>query len=209
MALLLAGLLAAIASLAFPSLSRGGAQRDADSAPAVRAARRPSDAYRAQHARFRNATQGIERLAEGLPAAPPEDRRVRMAAVTETLTQAILPEMEWETRTIYPAVDRRAGANGCRMTATLRYEHLVALRWADELERAAAEPDPDAAAFARLAERLLGLLLAHQEVEEEVLLPLLDITMTTAEFDREVMRKEGGPPIARWGRAREVPNGTR
>ena len=41
-------------------------------------------------------------------------------------------------------------------------------------------------AFARRAMHLVGLLRGHFEVEEQVLLPVLDRTMTTEQFQREV-----------------------
>lgn len=48
---------------------------------------------------------------------------------------------------------------------------------------------------------LLGLLQAHFEEEEQVLLPVLDSTMQPAEFENRIMRKaephaEGEGPLA-------------
>ena len=69
----------------------------------------------------------------------------------------------------------------------MRYEHKVVNRWIEELERFAEAEKPDVVAFARRTDNLLGLIWAHFEEEEEVLLPILDRTMTTVEFQREIL----------------------
>ena len=48
---------------------------------------------------------------------------------------------------------------------------------------------PDLEAFARRTDNLLGLLAAHFEEEEEVLLPLVEKGMSPEQFKREIMDK--------------------
>ena len=61
-----------------------------------------------------------------------------------------------------------------------------------------AQPSPDVKSFTRRAYGLLGLLEAHFEEEEQVLLPILDRTMSKEEFDKmynqfhDRMMKNGG-----------------
>jgi len=98
----------------------------------------------------------------------------------------IKPHAEWEERVLYPIVDRLAGGGPNAFTATMRYEHRVVGRWIAELRAESDKPAIDAAKFARRTDNLLGLLWAHFEEEEEVLLPLIDKGMTKAEFEREV-----------------------
>jgi hypothetical protein len=74
-----------------------------------------------------------------------------------------------EERVLYPLLDRRLG-RGRAFTATLRYEHRVIDRWITELAREAARHTPDVLAFARRADKVLGLL----EAEEEMLPPALE-----------------------------------
>jgi hemerythrin-like domain-containing protein len=93
-----------------------------------------------------------------------------------------------EERVLYPVVREHAG-HGNRLTEVPIHEHRIVERWIAGLERAAAEPSPDAAAFARDAGHLVGLLRAHFEVEEEVLLPVLDAAMTAEEFEGAVGSK--------------------
>ena len=57
-------------------------------------------------------------------------------------------------------------------------------RWIGELGAMAKSPSADAQAFTRRADNLLGLVRAHFESEEDVLLPVLDRTMTPEQFRR-------------------------
>lgn len=49
-----------------------------------------------------------------------------------------------------------------------------------------AKPRPDYRAFARRTDNLPGLIAAHFEEEEEVLLPLIDRSLTTEQFEKEI-----------------------
>lgn len=71
-----------------------------------------------------------------------------------------------EDSLLYEPAARRGKAGE---VAALRLEHAVLGRWAVELTELAERPMPDHNAFARRAERLLGLLEAHLEVEERLL----------------------------------------
>jgi hemerythrin-like domain-containing protein len=67
------------------------------------------------------------------------------------------------------------------------------MRWTDELAALASAPGPDVTAFARRADNLLGLIWAHFEEEEELLLPILDRTMSHEEFEHEIGRHHAQP----------------
>ena len=100
--------------------------------------------------------------------------------------QHIKPHAEWEERFLYPVVDKLAGGGAHAFTSTMRYEHRVVGRWIAELRAEADKPKVDAARFARRTDNLLGLLWAHFEQEEEVLLPLIDKGMSKQQFEREL-----------------------
>ena len=51
--------------------------------------------------------------------------------------------------------------------------------------------EPDPFAFAQRANQLIGLLEAHMEVEEQVLLGVIDQTMSAEEFDRGLLLLRG------------------
>ena len=72
----------------------------------------------------------------------------------------------------------------------MRYEHENIYRWIADLRDLA---DGDAVAFARRADNLFGVILAHFELEEHVLFPILDRSMTPAAFRAHV----GDPQHAR------------
>lgn len=103
----------------------------------------------------------------------------------------IAPHARWEERVLYPAVDRRVHEGAPPFTASMRHEHEIVARWINALEREAAKERPDPRAFTRQADALLGLLRAHFEEEEEVLLPILDRAMTSDEYEREIGHTHG------------------
>jgi hypothetical protein len=55
----------------------------------------------------------------------------------------------------------------------------------------AAKPGFNAVQFARKTDRLLGLISAHFEEEEEVLLPVLDKSTTRKALEKELGLTEG------------------
>lgn len=61
----------------------------------------------------------------------------------------------------------------------MRYEHENIYRWIADLRDLA---DGDAVAFARRADNLFGVILAHFELEEHVLFPILDRSVSPAAF---------------------------
>ncbi len=153
------------------------------------AGQRPTDPFRLEHRDIEDRLAEVERQIGLLPTSEPGERRRTMAQVLRFLREHVLLHAEWEEKVLYPVVDRRAGSGAHRFTACMRQEHAVIARWTDELAAEAGKSEPDAAAFARRADQLLGVLLAHLENEEEILLPVLDWTMTPEDFEREVFSK--------------------
>ncbi len=64
--------------------------------------------------------------------------------------------------------------------------HEIIGRGVSELGALAEAETIDIATFVRKTDRLLGLVAAHFEEEEEVLLPILDATMTRKALEREL-----------------------
>lgn len=154
----------------------------------VRAAKEPlpTAGFRAEHATLRQHLAHVRDEVGALPGEPSETQRQTASAVVEFLQKEIAPHGGWEERVLYPLVDRLAGGGPHRFTATMRYEHRVVARWIDALAAEAAKPTPDYRAFARRADNLLGLLEGHFEEEEQVLLPLIDRSMTRQQFEAAV-----------------------
>lgn len=109
-----------------------------------------------------------------------------MSMVVKFLDEHIRKHAEWEEAHLYPAVDKRTTAGTHPFTESMRYEHRIVGRSIDQLAAMAKDPAPNATVFARSADRLLGLIAAHFEEEEEVLLPILDKAMTKEQFEAEL-----------------------
>jgi hemerythrin-like domain-containing protein len=153
---------------------------------------RPSAKFRQEHVEIREHLDHISKLAGKLGSEGPAQRREAMKKIVSFLKEHIVPHAQWEERVLYPAVDRRAGNSAQNpFTATMRNDHAIVGRWISELEKESGQADASGASFARKTDRLLGLIVAHFENEEEVLLPVLDRTMTRAQFEQEIMSKGG------------------
>lgn len=142
------------------------------------------DPFRAEHVEIRKHLEHIRDWAGELVKQPADAQKVTMTRTVTFFLEHIRPHAEWEERNLYPLVDRIAG--GQPFTATMRHEHKIVARWIGELAAEAVKPSPDAMSFARRTDNLLGLLDAHFEEEEEILLPLLERSMSTAEFEQFV-----------------------
>jgi hemerythrin-like domain-containing protein len=142
---------------------------------------RVTEPFRQEHAKLRTHLEHVDALVASIATAAPGARRDAQQKVVGFLTEHILPHAAWEEAVLYPAVDRRA-SQGEPFTATMRFEHTVVHRWTEELRATTGDP----VRFVHKADRVLGLITAHFEAEEQVLLPVLDRTMTPAEYEREL-----------------------
>lgn len=152
---------------------------------------RPTQPFRDEHAALQKHLQHLNAFVGQLATGITDEPRPLMRQVAAFVHEHIKPHADWEERVLYPAVDKRAASGKHPFTASMRHEHRIVARWADELSHIAASAHPDPKAFARRADNLLGLITAHFEEEEEVLLPILDASMTAEEFEREI-GKHGG-----------------
>lgn len=147
---------------------------------------RPTNRMRAKLAEIRIFLVRIEELTHGLPGIRAEDQRKLMQQISSIYRNEIYRHSEWGERRLYPAVDKRAASGREPFTATIRYEHRIISRWIAELESETRLRYPDERRFTQLNYQLLGLLKAHFEKEELVLLPILDKTMSVEQFNDEV-----------------------
>ena len=147
---------------------------------------RPTEAFRAEHREIQEHLRHVHEWVGALPAQPPDEQRTTAEKVVSFFEKHIKPHAEWEERFLYPVVDSLAGGGPNAFTSTMRYEHGVVGRWIAELRAETAAPKIDAAKFARRTDNLLGLLWAHFEEEEEVLLPFIDEGMSKERFEREL-----------------------
>jgi len=101
-----------------------------------------------------------------------------------------------EESVVYELADQRTNGKVDSLTATLREEHRVIARWIADLGEAAHQDYVDRRDLVRRAHELIGLIRAHLEIEDRLLLPLLDRTMTWDELDRAMQQRSTpfGPP---------------
>lgn len=147
---------------------------------------RPTAAFRAEHAQIK---EHLRHVADWIGALPAQDAATKKKAAQKVVSffaQHIEPHAAWEERFLYPVVDKLAGGGANAFTSTMRYEHRIVGRFIAELRAEAEKPALDAVKFARRADNLLGLIWAHFEEEEEVLLPLIDKGMTREQFERDL-----------------------
>jgi hypothetical protein len=152
-----------------------------DGMTSTRALVRVTDSFRKEHIGIQRHLIHVTDMVGSLRLATPLEAKRIMQAVVSFFDVEIRPHAEWEDEVLYPVIDEKAGGKP-PITATMRRAHTVIGRWIDWLAREAEKPTPDAIAFARKADNLFGLLMAHCEEEEEVLLPILDGAMTQDEY---------------------------
>ena len=148
--------------------------------------RRTTEPFREEHAAIKEHLRHMSRMIESIPGVAPEVRKQNMTKLVEALKGHILPHAEWEEKVLYPVIDQKTGSGKYTFTAAMRHEHRIVERWIDQLASESEKGTPDTTLFVRRADQLLGLILAHFEDEEEVLLPVLDESMTPEEFEREI-----------------------
>jgi hemerythrin-like domain-containing protein len=115
-----------------------------------------------------------------LRRASEQAAKVTMDRAVVFLDEEIRPHASWEEVKLYPLLDSMVGGRA-PFTASMRSEHAIIDRWIEELAVHAASSAPDVDWFARSADRLFGLIEAHWQEEEEVLLPILERGYETAE----------------------------
>ncbi len=135
----------------------------------------PMQSLREKRARIRARLEEVDALAQALSdAARPGDASADMARIVSVLEDELRPYLEWEGRILHPIIDKFACEGPTAFSASMQYEHVLVDRWTGELATSARDARTDARAFARRTVRLLGLLAAHFEVEDQVFLPVLD-----------------------------------
>lgn len=148
---------------------------------------RPSEIFAKHHAEVHEHLGHIDEKVRGLSES--SNPQGEMHAIARLFDQYIRSHAEGEEMHLYPVVDRYASPDAAHgFTATMRFEHRVVGDWIDQLTEMASGEDPDPRAFARRAQRLLGLLEAHFLAEEQVLMPVLDEHMSGEEFLEQVLR---------------------
>ena len=147
---------------------------------------RPSQHFREEHIEIKKHLHHIEEWTGELKSLSPEKQKEQMQKIVKFFVEHIKPHADWEEKKLYPAVDKRTAKSSDAFTTTMRYEHKIVGRWINDLSDEAKKKPSNPNHFSRKTDQLLGLIYAHFEEEEEVLLPILDKTMSAEDFKKEI-----------------------
>lgn len=145
---------------------------------------RPTASFRNGHAEIKEHLAHLDSMAGSLASKDEAGRKQTASFIVKFLSEHILEHAAWEEAHLYPVVDGKTHAGEHPFTGTMRYEHKIIGRVIGDLQSAASKPSFDAVRFTRDTDRVLGLISAHFEEEEEVLLPVLDASMTREEVEK-------------------------
>lgn len=150
-------------------------------------AKLPTEPLRAEHRDLLPHLQGLETIADEVDRWNAEEAAHVLGEIVGFLRGHLVPHARAEEQVLYPAVEQAMAAPGA--TDTMRADHAEIVSRIDRLADTAASVAtrwPDYAVARDLAHQLVGLsaiLLLHFRKEEEVLLPVLDTTLTAADAD--------------------------
>ena len=130
------------------------------------------EAYRRHHEAVRDELDAVQHQLELLADGPVGARHARMLAIVCRFNVRIRGHAECAERVLYPRVARELGdVDG--LVAAFRHEHRLIGRRIDQLEAIARGPEHSLRVFLRHAEQLVGVVAAHLEGEEALLLSQL------------------------------------
>ena len=147
----------------------------------------PTEPLRAEHRGLLPHLQGLETLTDEVDRWDADEAAHVLGDIVGFLRGHLVPHARAEEQVLYPAVEEAMAAPGA--TATMRADHAEIVPRIDRLaDTAATVADrwPDNAVARDLTHQLVGLsaiLLLHFRKEEEVLLPVLDTTLSPGDAD--------------------------
>lgn len=154
----------------------------------------PMQSLREKRAWIRARLDQVDAHAKAIASGAEPGASAGMTRIVSILEDELRPYMEWEGRMLHPIIDKFACEGPTAFSASMQHEHVVVDRWIGELATSARGASVDARTSLRLVDRLLGLLAAHFEVEDQVFLPVLD----------RALQREGYVPVERRAKADEV-----
>jgi len=143
---------------------------------------RPTEPLRAEHRDLLPRIEALDAAAFDLDRSSSNEVEGHLRDVVSFLREHLLPHAHAEEAVLYPAVEQAMGAPNA--TATMRADHTEISLRVDRLAHTAdriATEWPDESLRHDIARQLIGLaaiLALHFQKEEEVLLPVLDQTLS-------------------------------
>jgi hemerythrin-like domain-containing protein len=146
---------------------------------------KPTASLRTEHAAIITRLSGLAERIEKLHESATLDQLSLAREVIDFVNKDIAPHARAEEYTLYPAADWAAG-EGSKLTETVRFEHQLVARRCQALEKEISAGAP-AGRLMHHCYAILGLVAAHFQVTENVLLPYLDKAFDAARFEKEVL----------------------
>jgi hemerythrin-like domain-containing protein len=146
---------------------------------------KPTASLRTEHASIITRLTSLAERIEKLHESATLDQLSLAREVIEFVNKHVAPHARAEEYTLYPAADWAAG-EGSKLTETVRFEHQIVARRCQALEKEISAGAP-AGKLMHHCYAILGLVAAHFQVTEQVLLPYLDKAFDAARFEKEVL----------------------
>ena len=147
--------------------------------------KRPTDGLRAEHVKILERLHALGLRLEKLHESATLEQLALAREVLDFVKKQIAPHARAEEYTLYPAADWAAG-EGSHLTEAVRFEHQLVQRRCEGLEKEIQAGAP-AGRLMHLSYGILGLIAAHFNVTDNVILPYLDKAFDTARFEKEVL----------------------
>lgn len=133
-----------------------------------------SKMYKHEHTELNTKLNDIEAALITLPKKDPSQQVIMMKEIVKELKENWVEHSKWEETVLYPAIDGYASCQDYAFTSTQRQEHIIILRWINELQALSDKGASKAQDFMVKGIELIGLLHAHRESEEKILLPIFN-----------------------------------
>ncbi len=142
-------------------------------------------ALRAEHTKLLASVVAMAERVEKLHEQTTPLQMMMAREVLDLVRKNIAPHARAEEYTLYPAADWAAG-EGSKISEVPRFEHQLITRRCEELDKAI-QSGASGGRLMHLSYGILGLIMAHFQATEEVLLPYLDKAFDQARFEKEVL----------------------
>lgn len=129
---------------------------------------------KAEHRNLERQVARLQQMAGALPSVLATERPKIYQRLVDGFKRYLQPHAEWEERVLYPLADGKVNSEDFQVTAALRVEHQIMERWIDDLEKMLVDSHPDPDDFSIKTQQLIGLVKAHFEVEEAIIIPLVE-----------------------------------
>lgn len=133
-----------------------------------------SKMYREEHTELNARLNDIENELQQLGKKDPQQQEKVMRDLAKKINDNWEEHSKWEEKMLYPAIDNYTQCRDYPFTTTHRLEHTIIRRWISELQQLSNQGRAEVQKFVLKGIELIGLLHAHRETEEKVLLPIFN-----------------------------------